>query len=559
MKLRLCAVVLSAIALPVACQRSNHHSGGPAGDPPEVTAGERLFLESRFAQFFAVNGAADVNAALAAGDPALDLLQHADGSQFTGPFAGGGMNCRNCHLVDEMDGVAGAGIRTYADFAARSPIPARADGRTLTPRNSPPLVNASIERDDAFFFHLDGEFATLESLVRATMTGRNYGWMADEGATALAHIARVVREDDGTGTLAADFGGVSYADLFASGKGVPKAMRLPANLRLDVATATDDEIVDAVAFLVARYVEGIEFERDKDGAFTGSPWDLFLRRNGLPLQPDVGEGNEAFTARQGAALLALASPQFVTPADGAFVHHGQPFQFGATELAGAAIFFAKPATLPASGGEIAAGGIGNCTACHYGPSFTDFQFHNVGISQAEYDTVHGAGGFAALTIPDLATRGGDTHQFLPPNAGDATAEGVFMAIPDVGDARLTDLGVWNVLANANVPGPQAALHDLVAALNGLDPLVATDAQLLDLAIAIFKTPGLRDLADGGPYMHSGAFATIEEVLAHYEAFSDLARASDVRNGDVELTGIALVPADEAPLAAFLRSLTHDYD
>ena len=54
------------------------------------------------------------------------------------------MNCRVCHLVDESPDPGTTGTRTYADFARRSPIPDRGDGRTHTPRNSPPLVNASL-------------------------------------------------------------------------------------------------------------------------------------------------------------------------------------------------------------------------------------------------------------------------------------------------------------------------------------------------------------------------------------------------------------------------------
>ena len=52
-------------------------------------------------------------------------------------------------------------------------------------------------------FHFDGEFASLRVLVRETLLGRNYGWLPTERKQAIAHIARVVRNDDGTGELAA--------------------------------------------------------------------------------------------------------------------------------------------------------------------------------------------------------------------------------------------------------------------------------------------------------------------------------------------------------------------
>jgi hypothetical protein len=40
-------------------------------DPPQVAIGERLFLETRFAQYFQANSGADVKAPLAAGDPVV--------------------------------------------------------------------------------------------------------------------------------------------------------------------------------------------------------------------------------------------------------------------------------------------------------------------------------------------------------------------------------------------------------------------------------------------------------------------------------------------------------
>ncbi|HBH81667.1 MAG TPA: hypothetical protein DDY39_17720, partial [Nitrospira sp.] len=51
-----------------------------------------------------------------------------------GPFKGRSMNCRACHLVDDVLEAPGGGMRSYTDFARRSPIPARADGKTVAVR-----------------------------------------------------------------------------------------------------------------------------------------------------------------------------------------------------------------------------------------------------------------------------------------------------------------------------------------------------------------------------------------------------------------------------------------
>ena len=78
-------------------------------DPPEIMLGERLFLETRFSQFFAVNQnkSGDVNTPLTKGDPALDKTARFFGLPpyqipfADGPYAGQSFNCRACHLVDE--------------------------------------------------------------------------------------------------------------------------------------------------------------------------------------------------------------------------------------------------------------------------------------------------------------------------------------------------------------------------------------------------------------------------------------------------------------------------
>lgn len=221
------------------CSSSGTADLSVLNDPPEASIGERLFLETRFAQFFFINAGDDVNAPLpfGQGDPTMDATVTL-GDPFPGPFKGKAMNCRGCHLVDEQVEQEGGGIRTYADFARRSPIPGREDGRSATARNSPPLVNATLERTP-FFLHFDGEFATQDDLVRGTLTGRNFGWLPPETSQAVSHIARVIREDNGGDDLAAELGGWSYAELFlGTDERIPPALRLPDVNRLDVQAAT---------------------------------------------------------------------------------------------------------------------------------------------------------------------------------------------------------------------------------------------------------------------------------------------------------------------------------
>jgi hypothetical protein len=278
-------LVVTAVFAPILIA---NNSVADDSDPPEVTLGERLFLETRFAEFFFTNSHNNVNATLAAGDPVLDTTATTQGS-FPGPFAGSSMNCRACHLVDEQGSTFGGGNRTYSDFARRSPIPLRSDGKTLTPRNSPALVDASLSRKGGPFFHFDGQFASLDDLVKGTFTGRNFGWLPGEEKQAVAQIAKVIREDDGSGDLAREYEGFSYRQLLL---GVTNTdLRLPAKYRINIDRASDAQIVNAVARLVSAYVESLVFSQDETGAFNGSPYDAFLQTNSLPHQPDRGESN----------------------------------------------------------------------------------------------------------------------------------------------------------------------------------------------------------------------------------------------------------------------------
>src|SRR5262245_59414078 len=521
-------------------------------DPAEVAIGERLFLETRFAQFFVANSGSNANAVLAVGDPTMEFTATA-GSPLPGPFAGTSMNCRSCHLVDEQKGVTGGGYRTYADFARRSPIPARADGLSTTPRNSPPLVNSALSRRN-LFLHFDGEFITLEDLARETLAGRNYGWLPNERAQAVAHIANIVRNDDGNGALAQDFGGSYRKVLAGKDLSIPPELRLPTRFRINVDRATDQQIFDAVAKLISAYVRSLVFAQDFAGAFSGSPYDKFLRKNVLPVAPDVGETDLHYSRRLRSLINKLTSPEFVTSDDGTLALHNQPFVFGPLELLGLKIFLHEPDSTPLSSQVIAQGGVGNCIACHAAPKFTDFIFHNTGAAQDEYDAIHGDGTFDSINIPDLATRLGNFDAFLPATPNHPNAAGPFRQVPSAGHLEFTDLGLWNVFANPDLPRPQSTLRKVLCDLHP-----CADAAMLDRAVARFKTPGLRDLGHSGPYLHTGRADTLENVIGLYGKFSNFARAGTMRNPDEILKGIALQPSDVAAVVAFLKALNEDYE
>ena len=250
-------------------------------DTPDQAAGERLFLETRFAQFFfqslpATPAPSDYNASLLRGDPVVATSVSVF-EDFPGPFAGKSINCRSCHLVDDLQQMPApngrnysdyftAGVRNYSDFARRSPIPSRTDGATVTPRNSPTLVSATVPRTTPFFLHFDGEFATSADLIRATYTGRNFGWLPAEASTAVAHFAAVIRNDDGAGDLAATFSaGLPYSVILAgTDPRIPRSALIDPRYRIDVndPAVSDSAVLDAAVQLVVAYLDSLRFKTD---------------------------------------------------------------------------------------------------------------------------------------------------------------------------------------------------------------------------------------------------------------------------------------------------------
>ncbi|WP_414664680.1 MbnP family protein [Horticoccus sp. 23ND18S-11] len=71
----------------------------------------------------------------------------------------------------------------------------------------------------------------------------------------------------------------------------------------------------------------------------------------------------------------------------------------------------------------------------------------------------------------------------------------------------------------------------------------------------FKTPSLRNVALTAPYMHDGRFATLEEVVAHYDHGVVRSAALDPNLAKHPDRGLELSAADQRALVAFLRTLT----
>jgi cytochrome c peroxidase len=539
---RVCAYLVTLAAALTGCSSDPTPAQPPAA---EIALGKRLFRETRFAQFFAARAGGDVNRSLGEGDPVLDTVVTPEGEK-PGPYRGQSMNCASCHLSDEL-----GGARAFADFARRSRQPDRDDGETTTVRNAIALRGALVPGAPNGLLHFDGEHASVEELVAASLTGRNFGWLPREHEQALAHVAAVIRGDDGTGPPAAGTGQLPYRVLFA-GQDVPPSLRLPEGLRADVESATDQQVMAAVARVLGAYLASLTFATDAEGAYRGSPYDHFLRKNGLPTRPAPGETVDEYGRRLFIELQNLQRPAFVSAADGRFTRLERPFVFGPLEWSGLITFLGQPGDPPTG-----PPGVWACSTCHPPPHFTDFGFHNTGLAQLDYDRMFGRGSFAALVVPALEERRQNEAAFLPASPRLPQGSSVFRAIPDPERPGRTDLGVWNVFGNDGAPAAQPQLQASLCPSFGDGLLTCDPAQLLPFTMGSFKTRGLRGLSHSAPYFHNGQADTLEQVVTHYLVVSVARKNSELYYGDLSLEWLQLGSGDIAPLAAFLRSLDED--
>jgi cytochrome c peroxidase len=144
-------------------------------------------------------------------------------------------------------------------------------------------------------------------------------------------------------------------------------------------------------------------------------------------------------------------------------------------------------------------GKANCVNCHNGPRLTDDHFHNTGVP------------LPATALPFDSGRAVGVRQALA---------GEFNCTSRYSDAKPDDCGE---LQFATTEG-----EELVRA---------------------YKTPSLRGVAERAPYMHAGQFATLAEVVAHYD------RAPRAPAGHSELKPLHLTRDERRQIEAFLRTLS----
>lgn len=385
-------------------------------------------------------------------------------TRFSAPQGDLPAKCADCHLFNEDP----QGLRPYADFLNRSWISYRTQNpQRVELRNSPGLFDVAQQPR----LHYDGEFASLEELVTGTFTGRPMGWLPNEKEQALMQLQKVVLQD------------VNYRTQFKSAYGV------------ELDKLNRNEVADHVARAVADFMRTLNSKMN-------SPYDEFVRLNGLATKPASNESIATFAKQFLSRVNELEAGNMLQ----------LPKGFNATAFQGMKLFYTS----------------GNCITCHAPPLFTDFSYHNLGISQIEYDQIFGSGAFAKLEIPNALQSQRPTERFRQ--------------FPTKGKTGEVDLGYWN-FANVKTSPLRRATE--------------SDDEFLARMVGTFKTPSLRHLAFTYPYMHNGAYSTLEDTLKELQRLSELARAGKVRAADDELIRIRISDEEVEMLVAFLNSLNED--
>jgi cytochrome c peroxidase len=147
-------------------------------------------------------------------------------------------------------------------------------------------------------------------------------------------------------------------------------------------------------------------------------------------------------------------------------------------------------------------GKAGCIACHSGPAFTDNLFHNLGVPQ---------------TGPNVP----------------AEDQGRFGAIPGVTTNAFSGAGQFS----DNRSEGQAKLAGLMQ--NQSDK-------------GAFRTAGLRNIAQTAPYMHTGGFATLADVVEFYDQGGG---TSEFGPTDPLMRPLGLSVAEKSDLVSFLQTLT----
>jgi cytochrome c peroxidase len=153
-----------------------------------------------------------------------------------------------------------------------------------------------------------------------------------------------------------------------------------------------------------------------------------------------------------------------------------------------------------------------CNECHQGPVLADGKFHNHGVPQVG---------------PKV------------PTADNGRSDGIPRVLAD-------EFNAAGLYSDANHGGGALVLE-------GLHGLAVDDSSA---TVGAFKTPTLRNVSKTGPYMHTGAFATLWDVVVWYNEAAGIDGFAGKRES-ASAFPLRLTNEEIADLVAFLEALDGD--
>jgi cytochrome c peroxidase len=187
-----------------------------------------------------------------------------------------------------------------------------------------------------------------------------------------------------------------------------------------------------------------------------------------------------------------------------------------------------------------------CVDCHSGPLFSDDKFHNIGVPQS---------GDFVPTVNDCRAGGwcdcvsGDSDRLrncMPNGARDGLRRLQFS--PTRRDSEYSDdMQCRNAASMSNRDACDGRIKFYSALETGG---VFNGASL----IGKWRTPSLRDVEMTAPYMHTGAYETLEAVIAHYNSGGSSGRGSIVGTQEARIAPLELSKDDVIDLVEFLGTL-----
>lgn len=154
---------------------------------------------------------------------------------------------------------------------------------------------------------------------------------------------------------------------------------------------------------------------------------------------------------------------------------------------------------------------GACAACHSGPMLNETNSLLYTVAKVPVHTR-----FQSVRVSEMNEARNPVHDYVFKNADNTTTR---LVTPDPGRALITGIG------------KESGLFDNVNA---------------------FKIPTLWGVSSTAPYFHDNSARSLEDVVAHYNKFFEV--ASDLDGPGPQPPVIVLTPGDQADIVAYLKML-----